>query len=233
MATRATESTGVPDIETLEPFLPPVAILRRTMTNRAPRFPAITASLSALALALWLIPGANEVLQLERTAIAAGEFWRLVTGHLTHWTADHLGWDLAAFVLLGTLVERRSRRLLVAALATSALAISVGVMIFRPDLATYRGLSGIDSALFAAAVATQVLDGISVRSPSQVLIAIAAGIAFVAKLSFEITAAAPLFVAASAAFVPVPLAHLIGGVVGLIVSLPYSSSAKAAQVAAA
>jgi len=184
---------------------------------RPTSLPWVSTSLSALALALWLIPGANELLQFERTAIAAGEFWRLVTGHLTHWTTSHVGWDLAAFALLGTLVERRSRRLLVATLASSAPAISAGVWLFRPDLATYRGLSGIDSALFATAIATQVLEGFSARSPSRVFIAIAASIAFLTKLALESTTPVPLFVATSAAFVPVPLAHGIGAACGLIV----------------
>lgn len=203
------------------------------MTKRAPRFPTITVSLGVLALALWLIPGANAVLQLERTAIAAGEFWRLITGHLTHWTASHLGWDLAAFALLGTLIERRSRRLLVATLATSALAISAAVWFFEPDLATYRGLSGVDSALFATWAMLVVRQAIHAHRRRTALWIGIASVGFAAKTVVESLADATVFVAAHPLFVPVPLAHVAGAVAGLLAALAYSSIANAAHVVAA
>ena len=46
-------------------------------------------------------PGEASWLILDRTAVGQGEVWRLLTGHLLHYTPRHLGWDLLAFLLLG------------------------------------------------------------------------------------------------------------------------------------
>lgn len=188
-----------------------------------------------LALAAWWIPGAGEALQLDPAAIAHGELWRVVTGHLTHWTSSHLAWDLAAFVALGVLVERESRRLLSLTLAVSTLAISAAVWHFEPDLATYRGLSGVDSALFAAWAATAIRHAAGTREWRTAGWIAAAAIGFAAKTAVESRAQSTVFVAADPSFVPVPLAHVAGAVAGMLVAvaLAYSSRANAAQVVAA
>jgi rhomboid family GlyGly-CTERM serine protease len=205
------------------------------MTARIHRVPWTTMALVALALAAWLVPGANETLQFDRAALAAGELWRLITGHVTHWTSSHLAWDLAAFVVLGVLVERTSRRLLGLTLATSALAISAAVWLFEPHLATYRGLSGVDSALFATWAATAIRHAAGKRQWSTAGWIAAAALGFAAKTAVESLAQSTVFVAADPTFVPVPLAHVAGAGAGLLVAvaLAYSSSANAAQVAAA
>ena len=49
------------------------------------RFPFLTAALTALALAVGLIPGAAAAFQYDRVALAAGQLWRFVAGHWAHW----------------------------------------------------------------------------------------------------------------------------------------------------
>jgi len=200
---------------------------------RAPRFPWITFSLSALTLAVWWIPAARELLQFDRTDLASGALWRTVTGHFTHWTSSHLAWDLAAFVLLGVLLERHSRSLLGITLAVSALAISGAVWLAAPELTTYRGLSGVDSALFAAVVTHAGIAAALQSRWGSALWPVLAAVAFTTKVVAESTAGGALFVAPDVLFVPVPLAHVAGGLTGLVVAVCYSSRAKAAQVVAA
>jgi len=182
------------------------------------RFPTITASLGVFALCLGQTPALATMLQLDRAALAQGEFWRVATGHLTHWTASHLAWDLAAFALLGTLLERASRRLLVATLLASAVAISAAVWLFAPELATYRGLSGIDAALFAAVATRACLIAARDRRWLAATWPAIGALAFVAKVAVESTSATTLFVAPDAAFVPVPLAHGVGAAIGALVA---------------
>lgn len=210
------------------------------MRPRHPRSPIITLSLAVVVLAAWWLPGASEALQLERTAIVQGESWRPFTAHLTHWTTSHLVWDLAAFALLGTIIERRSCRLLASTLITSAAAIAAAVWWFEPGLATYRGLSGVDSALFSAVVIAMATESIARRSWGMTLASGAACLGFIAKTCVELGSAAPLFVAPDASFEPVPLAHLVGALSGVASALScaawpkdHSSRAKAAQVVAA
>lgn len=159
-------------------------------------------------------------LELDRAAVARGEVSRLLTGHWTHWTLDHLLWDALAFVVLAVLCETRvSRGRLLLAILGSAFAVSAAVWLALPEIDRYRGLSGIDSALF-------VLLAVSlIRERPLAGLALAG---FLGKAAWEAATGATLFVAAGP-FVPVPLAHLVGGAWGGIVGvagLPPTSMAK-------
>lgn len=171
---------------------------------------ALTLAVPAL---LFELPGWAEHLQWDRGAVARGEAWRLVTCHWTHWSVRHLAWDLATFVLLALLCEARGRRAFLTAVASSALLIPLILWIALPSLETYRGLSGIDSALFVLA-AVLLLREKPWSGP-----ALAAGVAllgFLLKVVYESVFGAALFAGSEGLFVPVPLAHLTGGICGLL-----------------
>jgi rhomboid family GlyGly-CTERM serine protease len=161
-------------------------------------------------------------LELDRAAVARGEVWRLLTGHWTHWTLDHLLWDALTFLLLAALCETRiSRRALLIAVAGSALLISAGVWVALPGLSSYRGLSGIDSALF-------VLLAVALLRRESGAAAALAGVAvllFLAKAAWEVGTGSTLFIDAAGSFVPVPLAHLLGGAWGLVAAVLHSPRA--------
>ncbi len=179
------------------------------------RLPLLAFALSLVALAAWAIPGAAAVLQFDRGALAAGELWRSVTGHWAHWGGDHLAWDLVVFAVFGALLERRSRRGFAAVVAGSAVAISVAVWVAAPEIWFYRGLSGIDSALFAAFFAQLLRDAWRERSLLQAFVPVLALMGFVGKSALELATGSTLFVETSAVFVAVPLAHLVGAAAGV------------------
>ncbi len=172
---------------------------------------ALALGLPAAALFFW--PEATAALQFERAAVDAGQLWRLVTGHWTHWTADHLIWDLFVFLALGWACVRVDRRAAFRCVAASSLAIGLGVWLATPALTTYRGLSGVDSALFtlfARQLATRL-------EPARRWIVHGAMAVFLAKALFELIAGESWFVDSDAVFEVAPAAHLIGGLTGLIV----------------
>jgi len=181
------------------------------------RGPLITGIVSTLALTAFSIAGLGDQLAFDRTTIVAGEFWRLLTGHLTHWNGDHLTWDLLMFAVLGAMIERRSRWSLIAIVLAAAGSISAAVWLAQPQITQYRGLSGVDSALFTYVVAMLLTDA---RRSKQSLatagiLAVVAG--FVGKLVWELSTGTTLFVDSAAAnFTPLPLAHVVGGAVGLL-----------------
>ena len=97
---------------------------------------------------LHLTPQLTAWATFDRTAIASGQLWRLVTGHWTHWSGEHLVWDLLVFAVVGGALELRGgRRVFLLCAVLSALLISAGVWVLQPDMVEYRGLSGIDCAL--------------------------------------------------------------------------------------
>lgn len=96
---------------------------------------------------------ARLALRWQRDAIAAGEPWRLVTGHFTHLGASHLLLNLAGLGLVWLLVGERLPALrwwLVIALAIAG--IDLGFWLFDPALSWYVGLSGLLHGLFAAGI---------------------------------------------------------------------------------
>jgi rhomboid family GlyGly-CTERM serine protease len=171
-----------------------------------------------LVLPAWLMavyPPWAEWLEFHRESVASGEFWRLLTCHWTHWSLDHLAWDAVPFALLAWLSWRISPRRTVWTLGLSSFLIPAGVWFLSPQVVTYRGLSGLDSALFLG-VALELCRR-SVRSRQWGTVALAGGllVGFAAKVLFEQVSGTTAF-ADSAFFLPLPLAHLIGAQCGAL-----------------
>ena len=167
------------------------------------RIPWLTMVVAAAAVAAWWI-GAPVY---DRPAIAQGEVWRLVTEHLTHWSAAHLRWDVLVFVILGTFCEReRGHRSFAGVLLAAALTVSVFLFFGCPEVVEYRGLSAIDSALWCWASFI-----VSPRSLSLATLLLAM---FAGKLMIEVSTGAALFVPLAGAVRVLPLVHLLGATVG-------------------
>jgi rhomboid family GlyGly-CTERM serine protease len=91
------------------------------------------------------------VLQYERSAVQAGQLWRLISAHLVHLNAEHLLLNVAGLVLLWMLCARDfkpSHWLLI--LLLSALGIDAGLWFAAPQVQWYLGASGLLHAAWAA-----------------------------------------------------------------------------------
>jgi len=159
-------------------------------------------SLTLLAIAAALLPGSW--LELQRD----GALWRIATCHFTHFTYEQLAWDALVFLLLAIACERRNRGAFRATLLASVIVVPIAVLSFS-NVTTYRGLSGIDSALFGFLLVSEWR-----RSR----IAAFCGVAFAAKTIFEMSTGATVFVH-SDSFIAVPVAHVAGALVGAIVAI--------------
>jgi rhomboid family GlyGly-CTERM serine protease len=176
----------------------------------------ISPPLAVIAVVIACAPPLAEALQYERAAVHAGEHWRLITCHWTHWSADHLFWDVLAFALLASLCERLGRLKMIACTLMAAIVIGASVEVVLPGIHAYRGLSGIDSALFALAVTTLLRRAVSARRRKSAMTLLVCLVAFLGKTAFECTTGMTLFVnSAAAGMTPVPLVHIIGAIVGL------------------
>jgi rhomboid family GlyGly-CTERM serine protease len=167
--------------------------------------------------ALFLIPAASSLLEFDRAALTRGELWRFFTGHFVHFDASHLAWDAGAFALLAALLPTRSSRRWLWLVGGSALFISAGVWLLQPHFEIYRGVSGIDCALFGAVLCERLHRARHERDRFALAIVALAAIGFVAKCGIELLGNAPVF-AASGAYSPVPLAHLLGALWGALVT---------------
>lgn len=163
--------------------------------------PAFTATVIALSLAAFLLPGVSEVMVYDRQAVLDGELWRLLTSHAVHFSFSHLCYNLLVFGIAGWLVERRSRVSLIVLYMLSSVLIGLYLLVFLPGMGFYGGLSGIA----VASVVYASLEGTRLRGRlggfyTGVLILTAL------KLAFELRAGTAIF----ASFGDVRIGHVPG-----------------------
>ncbi len=103
-----------------------------------------------LLLGTWGESG-RALLQYQRHGIAAGQWWRLVSGHWVHWGTQHLLFNLAGLGLLWAILARHfsPQQWLVIALGTIA-AIDLGLWFMQPEVVWYVGASGVLHGAWAA-----------------------------------------------------------------------------------
>ena len=142
---------------------------------------------------VWLLPGVivaiaallaisgdwgRELLRYDRVAIANGEVWRLLSGHIVHLGWPHFLLNGTGLLLIFYLVASRFTPLQWLIIALVAIVgIDIGFWIWQPQLIWYVGLSGLLHGFLAAGA----VDGIRTGEVDYQLIA-----AFlVIKLSYE------------------------------------------------
>ena len=94
---------------------------------------------------------AREVFRFDRTGIASGELWRLVSGHLVHLGAAHFALNAAGLGLVWYLVGSAfdwQRWLIIA--ASCFVTMDAGLWFLNPGLNWYVGLSGLLHGILAA-----------------------------------------------------------------------------------
>jgi rhomboid family GlyGly-CTERM serine protease len=138
----------------------------------------------ALPSLAWLVPGAvvltalillltgdagREWLRFERSGIAAGELWRLLTGHFVHLGVSHTVLNLAGLVLVWFLVGRAfDWKQWLWVMAGSIGAIDLGLWIGAPSLDWYVGLSGLLHGMLGAGIVA----GLAARSGEALILAV-------------------------------------------------------------
>lgn len=175
----------------------------------------VTLLVSVIALAAFAFPGLTAGLQLDFASVDSGQWWRLLSGHLTHFGGGHLFWDLLMFAVLSAACERQNPRFYPIALIAMSVGISATILFMCQDVTTYRGLSGIDTGLFVWFLANQIRQSVADRDRTFTCFWSVAGFLLLAKLGYEFTTGEILFVNAEG-FQPLVESHLSGAVLGAI-----------------
>ena len=103
-------------------------------------------SITLVSLALSLNP---DIFLYQRSALSQAEVWRLITGHLSHFSLQHGLFNIVALIGLIIINEGLvSLRWMVFYIAIFCILLSVSFYVFLPDLFIYAGLSGVLHALF-------------------------------------------------------------------------------------
>ncbi len=171
-------------------------------TRAVPRAPLLALALGVAAcLPALLPPAVRELLYFDRSLLAGGNPAGLVTGHWLHAGLEHLAWNVAALVILAALLERYSRRLLLATLCVGTLAVDALLLSPWCELQRYCGLSGLLNSLLGVVL---YLRWRETHSPLVALITVAC----LAKIALEIHSGHSLFT--NIDWPPFAAAHLAG-----------------------
>jgi rhomboid family GlyGly-CTERM serine protease len=176
----------------------------------SPALPWRATGLAITAIALYLVLGAAPGdWVFDREAIAAGEWWRLITGHWVHGDLQHATWDIAALVLFGMLFEARLQSRLPLVLLVASIGVDAWLWWGVPTLRYYCGLSGILNGLLILGLMQLWRDE---RHPLALLTAVGAALKIVLEMS---TGQALL---TETAWPSVPTAHAAGLLCGLVMA---------------
>jgi rhomboid family GlyGly-CTERM serine protease len=178
----------------------------------ASRRPLFTGGLLALLAGLFALFPGPESLAFNADAVAGGEVWRLVTGHFVHADLEHLAWNGLALAVLGWLIEREERTLLLVALSAGVLSVSALLLSPLATLSQYCGLSGVLNSLLVVTLFVEWRRGAG-------LPVLLVGAGSVAKLIWELSHGSSLLTQID--WPPYPAAHaagMLGGILMLLLS---------------
>ena len=173
------------------------------------------------ALAIGLLPlvawfGLQDLagLRLTEAAWATGQWHGLWTGHLLHYGFEHFAWDALMFIVFAGLLWKEERWRLWLWLFLAAPLISLSVFWVHPALSEYRGLSALDTMLYVR----YFLGALCVLSGwRRWIFALLPLLGLIAKIIAEYVSGAAFFVGdLGPGVVPLPSAHLVGSVLGLL-----------------
>ncbi len=197
----------------MNPF-PPQAKLARA----ARRLPVVALCGSFAAILLQFQPDSlASLLEYKRSAVSQGEIWRLFTANWVHADWSHFVFDLLAFAATAAMAERLSRRHTIKCIVVASLAVTIVVHSLLPALSTYRGLSGVDSALYTFVVTTWTIRAHQTKDRTALATTGLLMSALIAKMTYEAMTGQATFVSQmTSGTVVVPLAHCTGALVGAI-----------------
>ncbi|MFS1524526.1 rhombosortase [Microbulbifer sp. 2304DJ12-6] len=90
-----------------------------------------------------MIPEWASAFIFDRRAVFSGEIWRIFTGHFVHFSYTHLAYNLIAFCVVSYVIERKKYPNLYLLYFFLSLLISTSLIILKPGMTYYGGLSGI------------------------------------------------------------------------------------------
>ena len=195
------------------------------ITNADYRSAAVWAPPLAVMLLILLLglggEGAREALRFEREAIAAGEWWRLLSCNLVH-----LGWwhlflnELGLLVLLLLCPEPLSGWVWLRRLVLIGLGMGAGLYFFVPSTQWYVGMSGLIHGLFLLGLGRQIV-------ASRDLIAAACLAFLVGKVAWELIVGVPVSDEAAIGGSVLVESHLYGSLSALIYGLIFGAFSRA------
>lgn len=170
-------------------------------------------AMACIAVIVFQIDALAAALIYDRDAVAAGQLWRLVTSALVHLSPSHLALDVAAVLLVAMLGRSEPPATALAICVLISTVSSLYVLVCRPEMRYFGGLSGIATGLFAY-IALMSLRRHGRHLPSLLPLA-----ALLVKTGMELGTGGSLAQTVAQPFTTVAASHAIGLAVALLLAL--------------
>jgi len=181
--------------------------------NLKSRFPIVTCCILGVSILSIVFPQVSSILIYDRFAIIDGEIWRLFSSHLVHFTGLHLFYNTIAFGIAGWIIEYKNYQYFILLCLLMAFFISLFLMMMKPNMIYYGGLSGLASGT----IYYLALCGLR-ESRTWRLLCSAILVLIPIKIFLEIKENQSLVIH-SEHFIVMPLSHSVGCVVALFLFL--------------
>ncbi len=169
-------------------------------------------AICAAAALVYFSAQATELLIYDRDAIAQGQWWRLITGALTHFSMVHLASNLLTLLAIAWPANFLRPHEVLALSTLTSLAAGIYLYCAEPSIIYFAGLSGICSALYCYAVLRMEQAGRVSSMIGRTILAV-----LVVKTILEFYSGTSLVELSSAepTFKSIPETHLIGILIAL------------------
>lgn len=171
----------------------------------------ILALLILLAMSLFLSSSAFDLCVYDRRLIIEGQWWRLFTGNLVHFSFSHLALNVATLIAIILAAEHKSPSGMQRVALIGFMAIGPGLFLVDSRLEVYGGLSGVTSGCIGYALKHSYYS-----SDKGLKFIYGCGIVgCLCKVLLECYFELPFFAALPPGVKNVPLSHLLGYLMAL------------------
>lgn len=157
--------------------------------------------------ALFQLPYLQSLVIWNGELIQNGQWWRILSGNMTHTNTIHLTMNIAALWIIAYLFTPSTKNLLGTLISLS---IIVGLGLLFTNLGSYAGLSGVLHGLFTYYALSEALRG---RKSSWLLV-----VGGIVKVAHEQFYGASSNTAELISAEVATQSHLIGGIAGLVLA---------------
>lgn len=170
--------------------------------------PTISFSIGLIITGLMMLPTSYQAgFYFDRSAVENGGFSSLLSSHFLHSDLNHWLWNCLAMLVLGAVIELRSKRLLVCSVIAGIVAVDILLLSPLSTLNYYCGLSGVLNSLLVVAL------WIVWQRTRSLWVAVSA-LLCIGKIIIEINTQQSLLTTIS--WPPYPAAHMAGALAGVL-----------------
>ena len=183
---------------------------------------SLTLMVMLITIIIYYLPGGFDLFVLDRMLVQQGEWWRLVSGHFTHYSFEHFFLNLLLFVPVSFVIERQKKFEYYLLIPILIIALDSYQWIFMKEMIRYAGLSGILTGIAGYLFLVEINKTVAVKIQWYILLFL-----LVLKILYEFYSHESVFIEGQQqVFSVVPEVHAMSLVTAIIYFMFLNRSSK-------